>query len=177
MRPSAVGATAAASVAVLVPAPPVQQTAAAGWWRTSRTCRRLHSSPATSTSQVAAPELLDPHEPVHEVALVPREHWSPPKDHVDHAAEQQEKFRRAAIEHEEKRPLPVMAEEPSTPQPSIYVGASDEIVNMANRATTDQADNRAGRFFDPKEGPRESMAVGRRPSVKEMMRNRQGGMF
>lgn len=44
----------------------------------------------------------------------------------------------------------------------------EDIANLARQATTQSNANRKGKYFDPEEGPRESMAIGHRPSVKEM---------
>lgn len=126
-------------------------------------------------------------ETVQEIPMLPTEEWAPPKDSVDHAAEEQERFRREAIAHTERTAarstllaksaarvnMPIDSEPAAL---EVYYGASDEIAELATRATK-STDNRTGKYFDAHEGPRESMAVGRRPSVRDILNNRRGQIF
>lgn len=54
--------------------------------------------------------------------------------------------------------------EPRKPDVKIAKGATDGIATLAQKATGDS--RRVGKYFDPNEGVRESMAVGKRPSVR-----------
>ena len=143
------------------------------------------SSSSSNSSRI--PASVPETEP--EIPLIRREEWAPPKDLVDHAAEEQERFRMEAIAHTERTAARSdalaqsaartnMPTEPAPIAPGVNQGASDEIAELATRATTSDAmNNRAGKYFDPHEGPRESMAVGRRPSVRDMLKNRRGVHF
>lgn len=96
-------------------------------------------------------------------ALTPEE-----KAHID---KEKEKFRQKMIEDAKKRPV---KEEPKSNQEAkIFFNAGDEIAELAKGITKSSSTKRAGKYFDPVEGPRESMAIGQRPSVAEMLRSRQ----
>ena len=108
-----------------------------------------------------------------ETSFVKREEWSPPKE--GHEQDAQERFRRAAREHVSK-PAPAELLQPEAP--TIYAGSADVIAERAGLAVTHTTFNpRQGKYFDAVEGPRESMAVGRRPSVRDMLKARRGGVF
>lgn len=73
----------------------------------------------------------------------------------------------------EGEPLPELPHEPPTndsgvPLKAVDVkrGATDQILELAARSSTES--RRTAKYFDPAAGPRESMALGARPSVRDM---------
>ena len=51
---------------------------------------------------------------------------------------------------------------------------TDEISELVMRTRSSSKYDRSAKYFDPVEGPRESMALGKRPSVRDMLKKRSG---
>lgn len=98
------------------------------------------------------------------------------EDEEARVAQEQEKFRLkmqkdgAARAQRQGTKAPA---ETTTEEVKVYYGATDEIGSTV-RQLKSQSAKRSGKYWDPAvQGPRESMAIGRRPSVSDMLRMRQ----
>ena len=98
------------------------------------------------------------------------------EDEETRVAQEQEKFRLKMLKDEAAR----AQRQGATAQPKtaaddvkVFHGATDEIGSTVQQLKS-QSSKRSGKYWDPTvQGPRESMAIGRRPSVSDMLRMRQ----
>ena len=97
-------------------------------------------------------------------------------DEETRVAQEQEKFRLKMLKDEAARAQRQGATarpETAVDDVKIYRGATDEIGSTVQQLKS-QSSKRSGKYWDPTvQGPRESMAIGRRPSVSDMLRMRQ----